>query len=635
MFVRLSVLSLVLLSKEVSNQDVSPCPDVFSYEPQKAENDRWYGSASLQTTEDLTGVWLVVELDRPAELLGNWFGETYSTDNQLFRITNPDYKLEAGPPVSVRFFVQYDPSRPIPSLKTMRLNGRTICSSKIREGDLIPTTPRLHISHPSKTTRRPAISNDVDGGSRPMFSSSNDNNRRPGSSSRPGMQPNSNHYVTSSSVSTRPDTTDASYFDSNGNVDRFRPNNIGNGNHEQTISNQSPSHNREPISSNSGINGYDSSINQPGYVGTGYGEQSGTVSLNNQGQNSYIGNPEGTGDIQGVITRPVPTRPTRRPTGSNNNGPSTDEPSYTYPADLDYFPGDFSGVKKPAHHRPSQSSDRTSSSDRMPSCGTIATHAAPLISNGQDTIPGQWPWHAALYHSKGIQLIYICGATLISERHVVTAAHCVTKPNTAKPVDTESILVYLGKYNLITFGPEVQDRDISDIFVNPQYNHSSYFNDIAILKMSRAVDINNYVRPCCLWEDDVNLETIISRQGTVVGWGFDENKKLSNKLMQAQMPVVSTLTCIYSNRDFFSRFTSDKNFCAGFRNGTSVCNGDSGGSMVFPRRGIQGQTTVWQIRGIVSVGVALQGEGVCDTSQYIIFTDVAKYLVWIRQTLLI
>lgn len=61
-----------------------------------------------------------------------------------------------------------------------------------------------------------------------------------------------------------------------------------------------------------------------------------------------------------------------------------------------------------------------------------------------------------------------------------------------------------------------------------------------------------------------------------------------------------------------------------------MCNGDSGGGLVFPKPGSSAQNPVWQLRGLVSVGVALQGLGSCDTTNYAIFTDVAKYTSWIR-----
>lgn len=67
--------------------------------------------------------------------------------------------------------------------------------------------------------------------------------------------------------------------------------------------------------------------------------------------------------------------------------------------------------------------------------------------------------------------------------------------------------------------------------------------------------------------------------------------------------------------------------------GSAACNGDSGGGMVFEKPGTSGVNTVWRLRGIVSVGVALQGQ-FCDTNQYIIFTDAAKYLGWIRRVML-
>jgi len=53
----------------------------------------------------------------------------------------------------------------------------------------------------------------------------------------------------------------------------------------------------------------------------------------------------------------------------------------------------------------------------------------------------------------------------------------------------------------------------------------------------------------------------------VVGWGFDERDEPSETLMMVKMPVVSQETCIQSDPDYYSRFTSNGTFCAGYRNG--------------------------------------------------------------------
>lgn len=58
--------------------------------------------------------------------------------------------------------------------------------------------------------------------------------------------------------------------------------------------------------------------------------------------------------------------------------------------------------------------------------------------------------------------------------------------------------------------------------------------------------------------------------------------------------------------------------------GTSVCNGDSGGSMTFEKNG------VYYIRGIVSVSVSRTNQQLCDPKHYVIFTDVAQFIPWIE-----
>uniref|UniRef100_A0A182MLH4 Peptidase S1 domain-containing protein n=1 Tax=Anopheles culicifacies TaxID=139723 RepID=A0A182MLH4_9DIPT len=66
-------------------------------------------------------------------------------------------------------------------------------------------------------------------------------------------------------------------------------------------------------------------------------------------------------------------------------------------------------------------------------------------------------------------------------------------------------------------------------------------------------------------------------------------------------------------------------FCAGKRDGVGACNGDSGGGMFFNYDG------TWYIRGLVSFTKPREDAHICDTKEYTVFTDVAKYLKWIEQ----
>ena len=45
------------------------------------------------------------------------------------------------------------------------------------------------------------------------------------------------------------------------------------------------------------------------------------------------------------------------------------------------------------------------------------------IYNGQEATPNSWPWMAHLQRYGS----FVCGATLLKKKWLVTAAHCVTK----------------------------------------------------------------------------------------------------------------------------------------------------------------------------------------------------------------
>lgn len=64
--------------------------------------------------------------------------------------------------------------------------------------------------------------------------------------------------------------------------------------------------------------------------------------------------------------------------------------------------------------------------------------------------------------------------------------------------------------------------------------------------------------------------------------------------------------------------------------GSSVCNGDSGGGLVF------NNGRLWYLQGIVSAGleaVVLGVDRVCDSFSYTLYTQMSSHIRWIQDIL--
>ncbi|XP_049299922.1 polyserase-2-like isoform X2 [Anopheles funestus] len=264
-------------------------------------------------------------------------------------------------------------------------------------------------------------------------------------------------------------------------------------------------------------------------------------------------------------------------------------------------------------------------------CGKRLAQREGLVKGGYSTRPGDWPWHVALYQrgitSDGFE--YACGGSIVHRYLILSAAHCVTFAASRRKIPTENLLLKMGRFNLSNEIEEhAEEFNVIETVVHVGFRPTTFENDIAILRVQIPIIFNDYIQPVCLWkrDDGFELPYVYNEQaGTVVGWGLAEENRLGAILNEARMPVVDSLTCLASDRAFFGRLLSSKAYCAGYKNGTGVCNGDSGGGMFF-----QFQNR-WYLKGVVSFSNTIDSSGLCNLKQYIGFTDAAQYIDWLYE----
>ncbi|XP_066938039.1 proclotting enzyme-like [Macrobrachium rosenbergii] len=172
----------------------------------------------------------------------------------------------------------------------------------------------------------------------------------------------------------------------------------------------------------------------------------------------------------------------------------------------------------------------------IPSENECGVPGVPRVTGGVESQPGFWPWLAALgQRISGNQFFVNCGGTLITARHVITAAHCFGG-------DSDPNLVRLGEHHLDNdnAGERPQEFRIAGRRTS-SYRSNTHENDIAIAILDRAVFYNDFIRPICLPFNFRNDE-FVGRSLTVVGWGrtaFDLFQSLCRPKFQSTEEYLS------------------------------------------------------------------------------------------------
>jgi choriolysin H len=223
------------------------------------------------------------------------------------------------------------------------------------------------------------------------------------------------------------------------------------------------------------------------------------------------------------------------------------------------------------------------------------------ISGGGFATPNQYPWMVRLSG---------CGGTLISNRHVMTAYHCV-----------QSVVSRGNNWNGRTVKVSVHNQnDRNDYQLVPiktcKFPENTASHDIAILELDESLTFDETIHPACLpASSDLSY---INQKAMAMGWGMtDIGSRQSATLKYVELVVAR------KNGNYLYTHVGDINGIP-----QDPCAGDSGGPLLHQNQVTKRWTIIGNVYGggfDCRTGRGANGQG--------IWSRVTAHLDWIRKVL--
>ncbi|CAF1044227.1 unnamed protein product [Brachionus calyciflorus] len=252
------------------------------------------------------------------------------------------------------------------------------------------------------------------------------------------------------------------------------------------------------------------------------------------------------------------------------------------------------------------------------------------IINGIPAISGGYPFMVSLglYGSAGYRPL--CGASILSNQFVLTAAHCVK--NFTNNYNMSSyfnktgfrLTILSGIDNLSKVLPQTQIIYIRKVSIHPNFTQVTDASDMAILKTNTAILYNNRTQPI-KFPASSTVSAVYGKRLTTLGWGMTQTGSISMALLTANMTVINNNDPLGQCGTYKTKFYCMKDLTTVQSN---ACFGDSGGPLVLKVNGS------WVQYGIISFGT-IGSNGICINTLPTFFTMVPTFMNWAKNQMTI
>ncbi|XP_063898952.1 CLIP domain-containing serine protease C9 isoform X1 [Helicoverpa armigera] len=214
--------------------------------------------------------------------------------------------------------------------------------------------------------------------------------------------------------------------------------------------------------------------------------------------------------------------------------------------------------------------------------------------------------------------LWLCGGSVISERYILTAAHCMSQPSVG-PVKYIALGILRRSDPLDMW----QRYNVRRVVPHPEYQSPSKYHDIALLETDTEISFNNAVHPACLHTKGEADEVL-----TFTGWGaLGHRQPLADTLQTLNISRFSEEECKQHyppHRHLLQGYNHTTQMCYGDRvTVADSCEGDSGGPL-------QSKTLDEHHCVTTVVGVTSAGKQCGITAGSGLYTRVIHYVPWIE-----